>query len=67
MSNYGINTNFVFCMSKLKNERFPTRNKRKTAIATIYVAIDFLGHDKSLSKWLENCVATIFFVSQHKI
>ena len=67
MPNYGTITNFVFCKSLCKNERFPGRNKRKTAIATVSIAIDFLGHDKRLSKWLENCVTTIFSVSQHKI
>ena len=48
-------------------ERFPVRKKRKTAIAAVSVAIDFLGRDKHLRKWLESCVATIFSVSQHKI
>ena len=64
MPNYGLFTNFVFCKSSFKKERFPIRKKRKTAIAAVSVTIDFLGCDKHLSKWRENCVTKIFFVSQ---
>ena len=50
-----------------KRERFPVRKKIKTAIAAVSVMRDFLGRDKHLRKWIENCVATIFSVSQHKL
>ena len=51
MPNYGIIANVMFCRSYSKNERFPARKKRKKiAIAAVSVAIDFLGHDKRLSK-----------------
>ena len=67
MQNYEIITNFMFCKSQFKKERFPVRKKRKTTIVAVFVATDFLGREKRLSKWLENCVAIIFFMSQHKI
>ena len=58
MSNYGIITDSVLCRNKCKNERFPARKKRKTAITAVSIVTDILGRDKRLSKWLENCVAT---------
>ena len=43
------------------------KKEKKTAIVAVSVAIEFLGRNKRLSKWLENSVATIFSLLQHKI
>ena len=50
-----------------KRRDFQQERREKPAITAVFVSTDFLGHDKRLSKWLENCVATIFSVLQHKI
>ena len=58
MSNYGIFTNFVFAGVNSKMRYFQQERREKTVIAAVSVATNFLSHDKRLSKWLENRVAT---------
>ena len=50
-----------------KRRDFKQERRQNTTIAAVFVVTNFLGRDKGLSKWLENYVATIFFVSQHRI
>ena len=59
----------TLCFAGVNSKRrdFQQEKREKTTIAAVSVATDFLGRDKRLSKWLENCVATIFSVSQHRI
>ena len=59
----------TLCFAGVNSKRkdIQQERKEKIAIAAVSVMTDFLGRDKRLSKWLENCVATIFSVSQHRI
>ena len=64
MPNYEIFTNFVFCRSYFKKERFPAIKKRKTENAVVSVAIEF-GVSRQTSKQMarELCRNNIFCVA----
>ena len=56
----------TLCFARVnsKNERFPVRNKRKTAIAVVFVAIEFAGSRQTSKQMARKlCHNNIFYVA----